>query len=255
MQLKPLAIETGALARRAGEAIMDIYRRESDWQIEHKADDSPLTRADRISNEIICAGLSQFPIISEENKVIPFEQRSAWPICWMVDPLDGTKEFIKRNGDFTVNIALIMGGRPVMGVVYIPVSGIAYWGAVGEGAFRIDERGETRIEAAAFDPKKPHLQVVASRSHLSPETEAFIAGLHSPELVSRGSSLKFMLLAEGQAHVYPRLAPTMEWDTAAAQVILEQAGGSVVDAESQEPMRYNKPDLLNPHFIAYGKRP
>jgi 3'(2'), 5'-bisphosphate nucleotidase len=254
MQLRPLALEIVSLARKAGDAIMDIYRRESDWNVEQKDDRSPLTLADRRSNEIICAGLTRFPIISEENKVIPYEERKAYPICWMVDPLDGTKEFIQRNGDFTVNIALILENRPVLGVVYIPVSGVAYWGALGLGAHRTDETGARVLQAATFDPAESHPRVVASRSHLNEETQAFIGRLHSPELVSRGSSLKFMLLAEGQAHVYPRLAPTMEWDTAAAQIILEEAGGSVIDAHTQEPMRYNKPDLHNPHFIAYGKR-
>lgn len=258
MNLRPLAEKVLQLALDASAAILEVYHKEQDWQIEDKEDHSPLTLADRRSNDIICAGLQRLtpdiPIISEENKSIPFEERQHYTYCWLVDPLDGTKEFIKRNGEFTVNIALIHNGAPVLGLVHIPVSEGTFWAVKGEGAHWTHGNRHERLHAAAFDPKSPHLKVVASRSHLNPETEAFIAQFDHPALVSRGSALKFMLLAEGEAHVYPRLAPTMEWDTAAAQIVLEEAGGSIVEAGSGQPLRYNKPDLLNPHFIAYGKR-
>jgi 3'(2'), 5'-bisphosphate nucleotidase len=258
MQLRPFAEKVIQIALEAGAAILDIYHKESNWEIELKSDDSPLTLADRRANALICAGLQrltpEIPIISEENKSISFAERQHYSYCWMVDPLDGTKEFIKRNGEFTVNIALIRNGSPVLGIVHIPVSEGTFWAVMGEGAHWTHGERHQPLHAADFDPKSPHLKVVASRSHLNAETEAFIAQFDHPSLVSRGSSLKFMLLAEGEAHVYPRLAPTMEWDTAAAQIILEEAGGSVVDFETQQPLRYNKPDLLNPHFVAYGKR-
>lgn len=258
MHLPTLTEKVIQLAIEAGAAILEIYHKESDWQIEDKEDHSPLTIADRRANEIICAGLQQLtpdiPIISEENKTIPYEERKGYTYCWLVDPLDGTKEFIKRNGEFTVNIALVHNGAPLLGVVHIPVSEGTFWAYQGSGAHWSHGSRHQRLHAASFDPRSPHLKVVASRSHLNSETEEFIAQFDHPGLVSRGSALKFMLLAEGEAHVYPRLAPTMEWDTAAAQIVLEEAGGSVVEAYTQQPLRYNKPDLLNPHFIAYGKR-
>jgi 3'(2'), 5'-bisphosphate nucleotidase len=258
MNLRSLTSKAVQLARQAGEAIMEIYQMDSDWQVEQKDDHSPLTKADRRSNELLCEGLGKlpgnFPVISEENKEVPYEERKKYAFYWLVDPLDGTKEFIKRNGEFTVNIALIHENRPVLGVVHIPVSNATFWAALGEGAHWTNGTREEAIHAAHFEPTAAHLKIVASRSHRTPETEAFIARFNEPTLVSRGSSLKFMLLAEGEAHVYPRLAPTREWDTAAAQIILEEAGGSVVEAESLQPLTYNKPDLLNPFFIAFGKR-
>lgn len=258
MNLRSLTSKVVLLARRAGEAIMEIYQMDPDWQIEEKADHTPLTKADRRSNELICEGLSQlpgrFPVISEENKEVPYEERKKYSFYWLVDPLDGTKEFIKRNGEFTVNIALVHGNRPVLGVVHVPTSNATFWAALGEGAYWTNGTREEPIHAIYFEPTAAHLKIVASRSHRNPDTDAFIARFKEPALVSRGSSLKFMLLAEGEAHVYPRLGPTMEWDTAAAQIILEEAGGSVLEAESQKPLAYNKPNLLNPFFIAYGKR-
>ncbi|MCB9285267.1 MAG: 3'(2'),5'-bisphosphate nucleotidase CysQ [Lewinellaceae bacterium] len=258
MELRPLAKKVIRLALEAGAAILEIYQNEEDWQVEKKDDHSPLTRADRRSNEIICAGLQRLtpdiPIISEENRTIPYEERQHYTYCWLVDPLDGTKEFIKRNGEFTINIALVHEGKPVLGVVHIPVSEGTFWGVKGEGAHWTHGDREEPLRADVFDPGSSHLKVVASRSHLNAETEAFIAQFNEPVMVSRGSALKFMLLAEGEAHVYPRLAPTMEWDTAAAQIVLEEAGGSILEAESLQPLVYNKPDLLNPFFIAYGKK-
>lgn len=250
MNLIELAADIRRIAREAGLAILDIYNRPGDWQVEIKGDDSPLTQADRVSNEIIVRQLPEYPIISEENKEIPFAERQTYTRCWLVDPLDGTKEFIQRNGDFTVNIALVENGAPILGVVHIPATNETYWAVKGAGAFL----EEAPLQAATFALTDPGLKVVASRSHSNPETEAFIAGLNQPELVSRGSALKFLLLASGQAHVYPRLAPTMEWDTGAAQIVLEEAGGAVLQATTGAPLQYNKENLLNPHFIAYGQR-
>lgn len=245
------------ISRQAGEAILKIYAHEADFQVEHKLDSSPLTIADRTANAIICSALEalsvQYPIISEENKQIPYAERQHFQKAWLVDPLDGTKEFLKRNGDFTVNIALINAGVIELGVVYIPVFDEIYYAAKGEGAF-VEKAGKVeRIEALPFTMGDTGLKVICSRSHMSPETEDFIQQLDQPELVSRGSSLKFLLIAMGQAHVYPRMGPTMEWDTGAAQIILEEAGGQVIDQNTQESLRYNKENLLNPYFVAYGK--
>lgn len=244
------------IARQAAAAILEIYNSNADFGVEAKSDDSPLTRADRAANEVICRGLEalpvKYPIISEENKLLPYSKRRDWTRCWLVDPLDGTKEFIKKNGDFTVNIALVENGEVVAGVVGIPAQDELYWAVKGSGAFCIKNQAEQPIEAAIFSQQDDGLKIVCSRSHLTPETEAFIAKYNTPKLVSRGSALKFLLLAKGEAHVYPRIAPTMEWDTAAAQIILEEAGGSVVVYETGEPMRYNREDLLNPSFVGYG---
>lgn len=245
------------IAERAGDAIMDIYKNEEDFGIEAKADDSPLTKADQASNDVICRGLealsTQYPIISEENKLMAYEDRKDFERFWLVDPLDGTKEFIKRNGEFTVNIALIENGAPIVGVVYAPVLDEMYWGIVGEGAF-LRKNGETReISASKFNMVQPGLRVVCSRSHLNEETQAFIDNLIDPEKVSQGSSLKFLVLARGSAELYPRIAPTMEWDTAAAQCVLEAAGGTVLEYETKQPLRYNKESLLNPYFVAQGQ--
>ncbi|MEZ4984313.1 MAG: 3'(2'),5'-bisphosphate nucleotidase CysQ [Saprospiraceae bacterium] len=258
VSLSALAFEVADIARRAGAVIMDIYRDEASFEVEHKADDSPLTRADKASNAVIVTALEQLdfqaPIISEENKQIAFEERATFTYCWMVDPLDGTKEFIKRNGEFTVNIALIHDGRVVMGVVYVPVTAELYWASADGGAFKSSQGNVSNLQAATFSMSDPHLAVVASRSHLNEATSSFIGGLQKPELVSVGSSLKLLLVAEGRAHLYPRLAPTMEWDTAAAQIIVEEAGGQVLQADNNEPVVYNKENLLNPHFIVSGKR-
>jgi 3'(2'), 5'-bisphosphate nucleotidase len=244
------------IARKAGDAILKIYHSEADFGVEAKSDSSPLTLADKAANEVICRGLEalpvSFPIISEENKLLPYEVRRTWAQCWLVDPLDGTKEFIKRNGDFTVNIALVENGEVVAGVVGIPAQDELYWAVKGQGAFMIKNRAEKPIHAAQFSQADTGLNIVCSRSHLTPETEAFISKYTTPNLVSRGSALKFLLLAKGDAHVYPRIAPTMEWDTAAAQIVLEEAGGKVLVFETGEPMRYNRENLLNPSFVAYG---
>ena len=245
------------LVQKAGAAIMKIYDNASNITTLKKDDDSPLTIADCTANELICAGLERldnpYPIISEENKMIPYEERKGYSYCWLVDPLDGTKEFIKRNGEFTVNIALIHNREVVMGLVYAPSLDELYWAAKGEGAFQLKKKTRTRLEVATFSWKDQGLNVVCSRSHLNEATQNIVADLDAPNLVPRGSSLKFLTLAKGEAHIYPRLAPTMEWDTAAAQVIVEEAGGFVYDCITKKPLKYNKKNLLNPHFIAVGK--
>lgn len=245
------------IARKAGEAIMEIYET-GDFSIEAKADDSPLTIADKTANDIICAGLVKmskiYPIISEENKLVEYEERSGYEYYWLVDPLDGTKEFIKKNGEFTVNIALIHGQRVVMGVVYAPVLKEMYWAAKGEGAYLEIDGEEKKISANEFSTTDEGLRIVCSRSHLNEETQAFVDDLQAPVLVSKGSSLKFLILAKGDAELYPRIAPTMEWDTAAAQIILEEAGGSVKIFGTEDPVIYNKKDLLNPFFVASANK-
>ncbi len=256
MTKQALTRELLDIARRAGDAIMDIYQDEASFGIERKADDSPLTRADRAANRIICDALAQlpvgFPIISEENKQLDFSERRHFGSFWLVDPLDGTKEFIKRNGEFTVNIALIESGKPVLRAVFAPALEEMYWGDTDRGAFRQVNGQAVAMRAASFALTDPELRVVCSRSHLNTATQAFMEQLDHPQTAPRGSSLKFMLLAKGEAHLYPRLGPTMEWDTGAAQCILEAAGGKVIDQQTRRPLRYNKESLLNPHFIAYG---
>ena len=257
MSYSALVGEVSNIARQAGAAIMEIYNQHEDFAIEMKKDESPLTIADRTANKIICDALDtlelRYPIISEENKTIPYQERAQYTHHWLVDPLDGTKEFIKRNGEFTVNIALIIEGKVALGVVYAPCLDELYRAVKGEGAF-LEKKGQTiRLQAAEFTMQDTGLKVVCSRSHLNEGTQQFIDALKQPEKVSKGSSLKFLILAKGEAHLYPRLAPTMEWDTGAAQMVLEEAGGKVVEAQSRLPLSYNKENLLNPHFIAFGR--
>lgn len=256
MNLAELVQQVLPIAKDAGKVILDIYDKGEDIQVELKSDESPLTIADKAANDLICERLKQLdpqlPIISEENKAIPYSERSGFEYTWMVDPLDGTKEFIKRNGEFTVNIALIHNQEVVLGVVYAPVLDQMFYAARGEGAFQMVGDKPHKLEAPTFTMSDSNLKVVCSRSHLNDATQAFVDDLESPELTPQGSSLKFTIIAKGDAHVYPRLAPTMEWDTAAAQIVLEEAGGTVLDAKSKMPLQYNKEDLLNPHFIAYG---
>ncbi len=239
------------VAIKAGEKILEVYNSDSFGE-EIKKDRSPLTKADKISHETIFAILekSELPILSEEGRDIPFEERKNWGYFWMVDPLDGTKEFIKRNGEFTVNIALIHKNRSILGVVYVPVSQKMYWALEGNGAYTNQESGSPKkLSCANYNENDEGLKIVGSRSHMNEETQKFIAKYKNPEIVSMGSSLKFMLIAEGNAHIYPRIAPTMEWDTAAAQIIVEEAGGNVLKYEDKEKVSYNKAHLLNPYFV------
>ena len=263
-------------ALQAGAEIMKVYTDpNADFEIEKKADNSPLTIADRKSHAIIAGWLANtpYPILSEEGKKIPTEERQSWNELWVVDPLDGTKEFIKRNGEFTVNIAYVKNGAPEAGVIYIPVKEELFFADTEKGAYKLsNEYGlltrinenkepsctlETLIEKAQKLPyPTPHegFMIVASRSHLNAETEEYIERMKKEhakvETVSKGSSLKLCLIAEGVADVYPRFAPTMEWDTAAGHAIIRAAGKEVYQANTDKPLVYNKEDLLNPWFIA-----
>lgn len=254
-------------ALKAGEDILQIYNDPaSDFEIEHKADNSPLTIADRKSNAIIMEYLQKtpYPVISEENKAVDYETRKHWQTVWIVDPLDGTKEFIKRNGEFTVNIALTYEGKPALGVIYIPVKKILYYGTIKGGAYRKEdiafdcnlnfENLESKSERLPAKRTDSSYIVVASRSHMSEETETFINQLRREhrevQLTSIGSSIKICLVADGTADIYPRFAPTMEWDTAAGHAIVKAAGKELYRQDGKTPLRYNKEDLLNPWFIA-----
>ncbi len=248
--LLTLAIQA---AEQASKEILSVYN-STDFKVELKGDASPLTIADKKSHDIIEGLLKEtnLPILSEEGKNIPYEERKAWKHFWLIDPLDGTKEFIKRNGEFTVNIALVEDQTPILGVVAVPVTGDVYYSCVGTGAYHKRPDFESPLsKRTPADLSKKGLRIVASRSHMNEETEAFIQKLDSPELISAGSSLKFMLLASGAADVYPRFAPTMEWDTAAPHAILNELGLKVFKQHSERELEYNKPDLLNPHFICY----
>jgi len=238
------------IAVEAGKAILEIYQQ--DFEVVQKEDKSPLTQADLASHRIICDALARLtpdiPVLSEESADIDFDERADWLQYWLVDPLDGTREFINRNGEFTVNIALIRNHDPVLGVVHVPVSGVSYIGLVGEGAKRHSLDGSTDhigIRLPCADP----VVVVGSRSHSNPVLLEFLGGIGDFELVSMGSSLKFCLLAEGKADFYPRLGPTSEWDTAAAHAVVLAAGGSIITLDGK-PLRYNtKESLLNPEFL------
>ena len=244
------------IARRAGDAILEVYHGADDPGVTTKSDDSPLTRADLESHRVIMERLLQLtpdiPVLSEEGADAPYEHRRGWGRFWLVDPLDGTKEFIRRNGEFTVNIALIEAGAPVLGVVHVPVLERTLSGAAGLGAWRHEGDGEPRAITAA-GTGDGDLVVAASRSHPGPHLEAFLAALPEHRLLSMGSSLKLCLVAEGQADLYPRLGPTMEWDTAAAHAVVSAAGGRVLDFDGR-PLRYNKEDLHNPYFIVLSER-
>jgi len=251
IQRKELLPQIVALAREAGEAIMAIYR-SGDTGTTSKADQSPLTLADLASHRAILAGLKKLtpdlPILSEEAADIPYAERNRWTSYWLVDPLDGTREFIKRNGEFTVNIALIDNCIPVMGVVYAPVLETCYFASRGAGAFILRGNNAAQPIRVMLHKGGQTIKVVASRSHSDARTAALLEKLGPHESISMGSSLKFCLVAEGKAHFYPRLGPTMEWDTAAAHAVVNEAGGIVCDAAGKE-LRYNKEDLHNPEFF------
>lgn len=238
------------IAKQAGAAIMEIYQK--DFEVEFKADESPLTEADKAADKIITEGLQQLnadiPILSEEGKHLPFEERKQWNAFWLVDPLDGTKEFVKKNDEFTVNIALIENGVPVLGVVFAPALNVTYQAKKGEGAFKNERKLPLNSDSETFN-------IVASRSHMSDETQQFIDGIETnkaKEIVSIGSSLKICLVAEGAADVYPRLGPTMEWDTGAAHAIVLEAGKKLEKFSFEDGYQvhpYNKENLLNSWFV------
>lgn len=262
-------------AIHAGNEILDVYGTE--FNVEHKDDKSPLTLADKRSNAVIVSALTPFgiPVLSEEGRDIPYGERKSWTTFWLVDPLDGTKEFVKRNGEFTVNIALIENGRPIMGVIYVPVKKLLYFCAKDIGAYLyaltdadtpesltlsglMAKAGKLPLSPPpeTYDEKRPYT-IVGSRSHATPELEAFVekkrAEFPHVEFISAGSSLKLCLVAEGKADIYPRLGPTMEWDTGAGQAIAECSGMTVIQADTGLPLVYNKENLLNPYFIVQRK--
>jgi 3'(2'), 5'-bisphosphate nucleotidase len=253
--LEKLITPVRDIAAEAGEAIMEVYRNLD--EVQTKSDGSPVTEADHRAHHVIVDRLRALtpsvPILSEESAQVPYTEREHWHEFWLVDPLDGTREFINQRGEFTVNIALVRAGVPVLGVVGIPAWGAFFWGHGGEAYRQRDDGAARRIRVAHFSSGTP--RVVASRSHASPETQEFIDRVRDAcgdcELKSMGSALKICLVAEGEADVYPRLGPTSEWDIAAAHCVLRAAGGSLTTARG-EPIRYNKENILNPWFVAAG---
>ena len=238
------------IANNAADCILKIY--DTDFSVESKDDHSPLTAADLAAHNTICTALAHLtpdiPVLSEESSELPYSERSLWSRYWLVDPLDGTREFIKRNGEFTVNIALIEDGQPDLGVIYVPVTGVCYYAAKSLGAFKTNARGITEsIKVKTSEINK--ITIAGSRSHGNKKQQTFFARLGNAEIMAVGSSLKFCLVAEGKVDIYPRFGLTSEWDTAAAQCIVEEAGGCVVDMNFN-PIRYNTKDsLLNPEFL------
>ena len=238
------------IAKEAGKAIMQVYKQ--DFEVEYKQDSSPLTLADKKANDIIEDGLNKLsvnlPILSEEGNNIPYKDRKHWEYFWLVDPLDGTKEFVKKNDEFTVNIALIHKDTPILGVVYAPALDVCYWAKQGEGAFKDGQNLPLKAES-----QRNTYKIVASRSHMSDETQAFIDAIDTQkekELISIGSSLKICLVAEGEADIYPRLGPTMEWDTGAAHAIVNESGGQLNDQKNNNVLKYNTSEkLLNNYFV------
>ncbi len=243
------------VAYEAGRVIMEVYER--GFSVEEKPDNTPVTEADLAAHSVIEKGLRaltpDIPILSEECKPRPFNERARWPCYWLVDPLDGTREFIRRNGEFSVNIALIEGHRSVVGTIYGPVVGCLYYAAKGMGAFKKSGIDDVRpIHVRETCPEK--VVIAGSRSHYGEEFKQFISHLHDYDILPMGSALKSCLVAEGKADLYARLGPTSEWDTAAAQIIVEEAGGLITDTRMQ-PLRYNtREELLNPHFFTFGDR-
>ena len=253
MNLKDLIEPVVGLAIEAGAAILEVYA--TDFDVQSKDDTSPLTQADLASHKCIAAGLAklspEIPVISEESGLPAFAERSQWSRYWLIDPLDGTKEFVNRNGEFTVNIAFIEDGRPVLGVVHVPVQDKTYIGCEGFGAERRDGRASARKIRVRETSSSP-VRIVGSRSHRGSSLDAFLEKVGETDMVPMGSSLKFCTVAEGNADVYPRLGPTSEWDTAAAQAVVEQAGGAVLELDGK-PLTYNqKSDILNPWFVVVG---
>ncbi|OWY19159.1 3'(2'),5'-bisphosphate nucleotidase [Sphingobacteriales bacterium UPWRP_1] len=240
--------------RKAGEAILQIYNHAFD--VTHKDDSSPLTLADTASNQILIDSLTKaypnIPFISEETKQTAWAERQYWRYCWLIDPLDGTKEFVKRNGEFTINIALIHEQTPVLGLVYVPVQDLAYYAIKGKGSYKVESgKAAVRIHARPIEPGKPVI-TFASRSHRNQETNDFIQRLEEKygrvEVTGAGSALKFCMVAEGKAHVYPRFSPCMEWDTAAGHIVAAEAGAMVTQPNGS-PLVYNKENLLSPNFV------
>lgn len=250
------------ISKKAGEAILEVYN-SADFDVETKDDNSPLTKADKLSHEIITkelksihpfihSSMQPIPLLSEEGKEIPYEERKDWERFWLVDPLDGTKEFIKRNGEFTVNIALIENGKPVLGVIHVPVTNETYYGSVEEGAYKIDSNGEVNKISVSDKNFDEEINVVQSRSHSGDEENEFYSNYKIKKRLSKGSSLKICLIAEGKAELYFRGGPTWEWDTAAGHAIMNAAGGILMNKDKSE-LTYNKKIPKNSGFIAASK--
>ena len=242
-----------SISKQAGEAILKIYDLD-DLGISHKEDNSPLTLADKASNEVICSQLKELtpdiPILSEEGRDISFDKRKNWDTFWLIDPLDGTKEFIKKNGEFSVNIALINHFKPILGIVYAPVLDTTWYGSASEGSFKIMENGKPEKINVLKCHGDETVKVVSSRSHSNnTKLDEFLTDYPKHELVFMGSSIKICLVADGSAHIYPRLGPTMEWDTAAAHAVVKFAGGNILDMTDRNELAYNKENLLNPAFL------
>lgn len=256
MNLEKLTSSVVALARQAGEQVLRVYHERGQTRIEYKSDHSPVTEADKAADEVIRKGLrsfSELPILSEEAEVPPWAERRTWDDYWLVDPLDGTKEFINKSGEFTVNIALVSNGRPVLGIVFAPALDVLYHGARGYGAFKLTSGNEvaSRIGVADLPGQSRPWTIMGSRSHQTRESREFIAYFREANVIHWGSSLKLCLVAEGAADLYPRLGPTCEWDTAAGQAVVEAAGGRVIDLNSRADLLYNtRQSLLNPYFVA-----
>lgn len=246
------------IAQGASKKVMEVFN--GSFETKYKEDQSPLTCADLAANDFICNHLfenwPEILIISEENQDVGFRLRAKADNAFLVDPLDGTKEFINKTTDFTVNIGLVSYGEPILGVVVAPALGLTYFGSIDEGAFVYDHntKKSTSISVNTFSPKDEGLKIVASKSHFSQETKNYIDQFNNPEIFSYGSSLKILRVADSQADIYPRLGPTYEWDTCAAHAILKSAGGHLVDAITNQELKYNKENLLNPHFIAMGDK-
>ncbi len=253
MELTALLSGLVQLSRRAGDAIMDVYQR--DFDVVTKDDNSPLTKADLASHKVITRALAELtpdiPVLSEESDHIPAAERLSWKRYWLIDPLDGTKEFINRNGEFTVNIALIDTHRPRLGIVHVPARQTTYFGVVGEGAW-LQDGSEPARRIQTRQPAADIPVVVGSRSHANPALQACLAPIGAHDMISMGSSLKFCRVAEGSADLYPRLGPTSEWDTAAAQAVVEAAGGQVVTLDGKALAYNTREDILNPWFIVLG---
>ena len=253
-ELKDLMENVNQIAQAASERIMEVYR--TDFKVEQKQDQSPLTMADMAAHETIVAGLTKltpdWPILSEESAKIPYSERGQWNRYWLVDPLDGTREFVKRNDEFTVNIALIDEHKPILGSVYVPVTDVKYFGYQGGGSFKQSPKQATTSISVRACPED-HLTIAGSRSHAGEHLQRFVDSFTiETNVITSGSSLKICLVAEGKADIYPRFGLTSEWDTAAAHCVVEQAGGHLTDTQLQ-PLRYNTKDsLLNPHFLVFG---
>ncbi len=243
------------ISRKAGNEILDVYK--ASFEITLKEDLSPLTDADRRANAVITSMLEslypEIPILSEEGKKINYEDRIDWNLFWLVDPLDGTKEFVKRNGEFTVNIALIKDGLPIAGIVYAPTKETYWYGAEGLGSYKMSENFPP-IRISVENNIDSPIRIVSSRSHPSPKLELYLSRFDDYEMVNMGSSLKICLVADSSAHIYPRLGPTMEWDSGAGHAVLKFAGGELIDRETGKELIYNKEILKNPDFICYGPK-